>query len=70
MASFWWASVSQATAAALLGVVVFSRVVGVVFRKGSHTKKYWICFSENYSRGHRGFKIIIDVVYGFFIIEK
>ena len=29
-----------------------------------------MCFSEKYSRGHGGIKVIIDGFYGFFIIEK
>ena len=38
MASFWWASVSQETTAVLFGVLVFSWVVGVVYRNGKSYK--------------------------------
>ena len=39
MVSFWWASLSQATAAELLGVMVLSWVVGVVSRRGKSDKE-------------------------------
>ena len=38
MVSFWWASVDQATVVELLGVVIFSWVVGMVYRKGNSDK--------------------------------
>ena len=39
MVSCWWASVSQETAVALLGVVLLSWVVGVVSSRGKLDKE-------------------------------
>ena len=75
--SCWWDSVSQATTASLLGVVVLSWVVGVVSRRGNPDKTMLVesvflgcVFSDKYSRGHGGFKLIIHGVCGVFIIEN
>ena len=38
MVSFWWAGVAQETAAAVLGVVAFSWVIGVISRRGKSDK--------------------------------
>ena len=37
--SLWWASLSQETVTALVGVVVLSWVVGLVSRRGKSDKK-------------------------------
>ena len=38
MVSFWWASVAPETAVALLGLLVFSWVVGVFSKRGKSDK--------------------------------
>ena len=76
MVSCRWDSVAQATAEALLGVVVLSWVVVVVSMRGGLYKAMLgesvllRCVSVRIIRGHGGFNLIIDGVYGAFIIEN
>ena len=59
MVSFWWDSVDQSTAVELLGVVVFSLVVGVVSRRG---KSYKEMLGESVSVGYISVISIVGAV--------
>ena len=77
MVGCWWDIVAQETAAALLGLVVLSWVVGLVSRMGESEKAMLgesvlvgCVFSEKYSMGHVSFKVIKDGVYVVFAIDN
>ena len=77
MVGFWWDIVAQETAAALLGLVVLSWVVGVVSRMGESEKAILgeivlvgCVLSEKYSMVHVSFKVIKDGVYVVFAIDN
>ena len=77
MVGCWWYIVAQETAAALLGLVVLSWVVGLVSRMGDSENTMLgesvlvgCVFSEKYSMGHVSFKVHKDGVYVVFAIDN